>query len=530
MIRKISDWFMTHRLPIIVMASVIVAVTTYMLVLPAFTLTFEKAKDQGGISVTSVESKSENSKDSQAAAPAEDDESESSAAASDEEPGKDSGADQSKDEGKDSSENENKDNEAETEEANNKAETTQNNQVGQKEDSDAEETDEEEPEYKDMVLSYDLNDKEKVTVKIGKDAKVPEGATLEVSELLTEIDAQEARKEAFERGSEIDITEITQNDYDNYVDESEKALGWDKGNVSNARLLDIKIVDKDGNKVKIAAPVDVRIELADTEDKTELNVVHFEDGSEKGDKIDNDTKTINEGQAVEFEADGFSVYAVIEPNSDPNARMALEFYSGNTKITTLYVKNDDTRDELEYIVYDPGAGMLQPGELFVGWILDKEDYTSADLADVMNIDQIRDWAEEEDITETEGGPEVHKLYAAICKLYQVNYYDDDDEDNPTQLGKVGVPVKSSEYGTASVQYKVNMAYTPKDDVHKFEGWILNPDSDDNVTDPDPIPADRNFTNGTTIAIKGDVNFTVNAPEGKWLIFDEPELSQVYGHS
>ena len=702
MIRKISDWFMTHRLPIIVMASVIVIITTYMLVLPAFTLTFEKAKEQGGISVDSLQSRSEDSKSAQAEAPAKDsDESESSAAVSDEEPGKDSGADQSKDEGKDSSEDESKDSgadqskdsEAKAENTDEKSEAAQEGKDEQKEDNETEdndeEEDEEEPEYKEMVLSSVLNDKEKVTVKISKDAKVPEGSSLVVSELLAGKDAQKAKKEISEEESKADVTEITQSEYDSYINESEKVLGWDDKSAANARMLDIKIVDKDGKKVKIAAPVDVkielldegknndlsivhfadveykaakeenntddqakgefksrdevirsgeiqaadaskvqdliahsgklsfeadgfsvyvivgttiektilasdgnnykisvtygsdtgipvnadldveeltkdisdydsyvkrtedaigveegsasyirlfdikivnkddhsikyqpvegttvdvRIELADAEDREELNVVHFADGSEKGEKLNNNTESINEGQAVEFEADGFSVYAVVDGSTDDHARMKVEFYSEGNLIATMYVKNGDTANELETILYDPGVGDLEQDEVFDGWILDKPEYTTADLNNAMTIADIRQWAEGLQITEGD----THRFDAAICKLYKITYKDDDG----TVLGLDSIPVIADDYGsaTAPAVYTVSMAYTPKDDVHNFEGWKLDAGSVPNVTSA--IPEDRIYENDNTISIKGDISFTVNAPEGRWLVFDE----------
>ena len=53
--------------------------------------------------------------------------------------------------------------------------------------------------------------------------------------------------------------------------------------------------------------MEVKIELADAEDGKDLSVVHFADGSEEGDKVSADI----DGQSVEFTADGFSVYAVV---------------------------------------------------------------------------------------------------------------------------------------------------------------------------------------------------------------------------
>ena len=82
------------------------------------------------------------------------------------------------------------------------------------------------------------------------------------------------------------------------------------------RLFDIRIVDGNGDKIEITAPVEVKIELADREEGPELNVVHFADGKETGDLLENIEITgpeePGEGYAVSFEADGFSVYALVE--------------------------------------------------------------------------------------------------------------------------------------------------------------------------------------------------------------------------
>ena len=326
-----------------------------------------------------------------------------------------------------------------------------------------------------------------VSVTYGPEAKIPENSGLEVSEILE-----------------------TSEEYREYVARTESALGMGEGTAGYIRLFDIKI-EKDGEKIQPAdgTTVDVKIELKDAQADS-LSVVHFADESDTGSVVQS---TETEGQTVSFAADGFSVYAVVDEGSTgDNARMTVEFYSKGTKIASMYVKNGDMADELEYILYDPGAGTLGSGELFGGWILDKPngEYTTADISEAMTIDQVRTWAES--LTITEG--EKHRLDAAICKLYQITYKDTDG----TVLGMDSVPVKAEQYGEDAVGATVKMAYTPKDDIHKFEGWTLDETSVSNVTSA--IPTDRIYQNDESITIKGDVSFTVNAPEGNWLIFDE----------
>ncbi|MBR6114865.1 MAG: InlB B-repeat-containing protein, partial [Oscillospiraceae bacterium] len=315
--------------------------------------------------------------------------------------------------------------------------------------------------------------------------------------------------------AKLEITEVQGRDYHNYISRSADYLDRDVGSIGYVKFLDISIVHG-GKHLQPQAPVNVEIKLLDAAGASDLKVIHF------GSKTEEVPCTVD-GDTLTFEATGFSVYAVIEPSSGDNARMALDFYSGTTKIATMYVKNDDTAEELETIIYDPGAGSLGQGELFIGWIQDNQNFTTADLGSVLTIDEIREWAAAQQITEN--NPMTHHRFdAAICKLYTITYKDLDNETGYTGqvVGMQAVPVKSSEYGTAYASHTVFMGYTPADDVHVFEGWILDQESVDNVEDNEqhPIPADRIYENNDPISIKGDIVFHVNAPKGAWLIFDE----------
>ena len=149
------------------------------------------------------------------------------------------------------------------------------------------------------VLASDGNNYH-ITVTCGSDAGVPAGATLAVEEILP---PQEG-------------TDAAPTPYETYVAQVESALGWEFGSTTYARLFDIKIVDKNGNKVEIAAPVDVRIELADKSDdeSTTTQVVHFADDADVPDVVWDATV---DGDAVSFAAESFSVYAIEEEDHEP---------------------------------------------------------------------------------------------------------------------------------------------------------------------------------------------------------------------
>ena len=336
----------------------------------------------------------------------------------------------------------------------------------------------------------------KISVTYDADAKIPEGAKLSVSEI----------------GSD-------ESGYDDYVAKSEDVLGMDKGSAGYARLFDIKIVDKDGDKVKIQAPVDVKIELEDKGEKGKTKVVHFTDKKAKGDVVDN-VKV--DGRNISFAAEGFSVYAVVE-EGDPtaHARMTVKFYGKDqsSEIAEIYVKNGDTLEEMQTIIYDPGAGELGTGDFFMGWTFDK-DYT----ADIMNapydpedapnglmtIDDVRSWAADKSITEGE----TVNIYAVILKNYTVTYLDDKE----ISLGSETAYYRE---GDAAASFKINKTYTPADDTHSFEGWNVKEGAEHVVSATySGSAATPPYKMNTVLDIDGDVTLIAHLEEGQWLVFDE----------
>ena len=113
--------------------------------------------------------------------------------------------------------------------------------------------------------------------------------------------------------AELSVEEISENsgEYEKLLARTEETIGKDK-DIAFAKFFDIKIIDADGEKVTIQAPVDVEIRLTDEDDviKSEENmqVVHFADGKKKGDVVEDFDV---EGSTVSFSADGFSAYAIV---------------------------------------------------------------------------------------------------------------------------------------------------------------------------------------------------------------------------
>ena len=136
----------------------------------------------------------------------------------------------------------------------------------------------------------------KIELQYNADAGIPDDAELVVSELT-------------EGYSVYGLS------YDEYVAFTENALGLTEGSAQYIRLFDIKIVDANGEKVELAAPVEVRIELADMEAASyNTQIVHFADEAEIPDVLENVevAEAEEEGTTLTFEADGFSVYGIVD--------------------------------------------------------------------------------------------------------------------------------------------------------------------------------------------------------------------------
>ena len=126
-----------------------------------------------------------------------------------------------------------------------------------------------------------------ITVNYNAEAGVPEGATLEV-------------------------TEVTENsegyDYESYVEKTAEAVKSDVDNLDYVKLFDIKILDQDGNKAVLTGPVDVQITLLDQDIDEKAQVVHFADGAEQGDLV---SQVDVAEETVSFATQEFSVYAIV---------------------------------------------------------------------------------------------------------------------------------------------------------------------------------------------------------------------------
>lgn len=218
-----------------------------------------------------------------------------------------------------------------------------------------------------------------------------------------------------------------------------------------------------------------------------------------------DTKVLTE---VEFKSNEFSIYIVA--GSEETKRVKVIFKNGNTEIASMYVKQND---DMEQVIYDPGVGEQPDGTVFKGWknVSDTEE-------NLLTIEQVRDEVTGMLPPENDGEEVVYQ--AVFTSGYTITYVD----EKGTSLGQHIVEYPAGATGDAlNVDYTINMAYTPEDDEHNFEGWFITEASSANVVkingEDYTYSAGTPYDNGTKMTIKGSVTLSVNSPKGHWLVYE-----------
>ena len=309
------------------------------------------------------------------------------------------------------------------------------------------------------------------------------------------VDAPEG---AFPEGTEMKVSAV----YDkNILNTATDAV---EGEAQAVAAVDISFYYND-EEIEPKKEINVKLYNESIADADEISVVHI-DNDGGANVVGSDVN----GSAVEFSSDSFSVYVIVGSSSD-DCRLEVRFYNGTTLVDSMLVKKDDN---MATVLYDPGVGTLEDGTIFKGWT-QTENYTSKTTG--LTIEQVRTEVSGMLPPATDGT--VVSYYAIIFDGYEISYLD----TTGASLGKDYVEVTAKDYGVA-VDYTVNMAYTPADDEHDFQGWYVDDTTAANIVG---YTADTAYLNNTTIQITGNVIFKVNAPEGHWLIFKENGKGATY---
>ena len=314
---------MNFKSLVVTLAAIVVFTTTYLLILPAFTLDKDEAVEQGGIDVAveqTVETADEEAPAEQAEEPAAEQKESADAVTEAEEP---------------------------TAKEEVKEEVKEETASPKQEDSDVKEEKKEDKEEvkllskkKELTAEKEKTDNFTISAVVDKDAKVPEDVFLQATELTKDI-------EDF--------------DYNSYYKDSLKALKKDSSVVKGIKTIkfyDISLeAESQDESVEPKAAVNVKIAYEDglkVKDADNIRIVHFaeqKDGEVKAEVLDSKENkvetTVNrksEMTEASFDTEGFSVFAVAEVETVTEQTVTA---SGETVKVTVEVtdKNDVARLE-----------------------------------------------------------------------------------------------------------------------------------------------------------------------------------------
>ncbi|MBQ3620804.1 MAG: hypothetical protein II940_03920, partial [Methanosarcinaceae archaeon] len=234
-----------------------------------------------------------------------------------------------------------------------------------------------------------------------------------------------------------------------------------EGNVGQENMLAVDItflcvIDGVEKEIEPALPINVSIQNDLVRKNNGTKVFHLNDAGDA--TMVDSSSDINAG-LTSFESDAFSIYVVVNEGED--ARLLVHFAQPDgSEIASMYVKKDDN---MEQVLYDPGAGTLADGVYFRGWTKD-ENYTPSTAA--WTIQDVRNDCANITAEGVDEGDAV-TYYAMLFKAYRITYL---DEKN-ISLGEAEVIFRAD--STETIQpYTVSMGYTPQDDEHHFEGWHI----------------------------------------------------------
>ena len=235
---------------------------------------------------------------------------------------------------------------------------------------------------------------------------------------------------AFPEGTVMNITEAEDSAVQAAADAAE-------ADVKDVKAVDISFSVND-EEIEPAVAINVSLEV-DLEDEAaeDAVVVHVAD-DEKTEVIEDTTV---EEQQISFEADAFSVYAIVTPEK----RTTYEFYNGDTLVETQIVKEGDTLVEPAVPEGD--------GE-FLGWYVGEEKLTFGQVS----------------LDDTTKGTTI-RVDAKFNGTVYVTFYDAD--------GTTVVAVKKVENGSVTT---TDVTAQPAAAGQAFDGWTTTQGGSEKVGD------------------------------------------------
>ena len=279
--------------------------------------------------------------------------------------------------------------------------------------------------------------------------------------------------------------------------------------VSGTVLTAVDITFMNGNmEVQPNGSVKVQIASDALAGMDDLSVVHLDvdadelEGDEQAELIDN-AQTNNEG--VLFSARHFSVYAVIDPETEGDrARLTVNFWDDNGDLITYAIVTPRGIDLVDQTIPDPVVNQSQGTKQFCGWVIENPDYTSEDITGDHTINYVRDEvrARLSDTEKPVQEGDVMNVYSMYFNYFIVSFA---NEDGDVMVHADAVYTRDSAYN-----YTIPISYTPVDtSSFRFTGWDMVNDNSNKL-----------YQSGEPASITSDTVFRARVQKGQWIEFRE----------
>ena len=243
-------------------------------------------------------------------------------------------------------------------------------------------------------------------------------------------------------------------------------------------------------------------------------VVHVPDEepavAERIEPLPEDEEALRMGDQVAFEAENFSVYAVIDGGEQSNITLTVEFYDRGELINKQVVRKDQI-DRMDAPIFDPGVPSITDQESFEGWYLgETANYTESSVG--YDVDTLNAYIKDTYTDMTSSA--TIKLHAMVYNVRYAIYHDQAGAVLKTQ--SFHVPAT----GNPTAQVTISMPYVGFMDGQNFVGWILEEYVEGKGDYP--LYADevgQVYKNDTTYTLTDTVQLYPYLRTGNWMIFD-----------
>lgn len=270
---------------------------------------------------------------------------------------------------------------------------------------------------------------------------------------------------------------------------------------------------KDGAELEPARKVSVRIALDAIQSAKNPAVVHVKDDGSFEYVSSSVVTTRGKADAIEFEADSFSVYAVVGGEGG-SSTLTITFYArenGSTgdwkPINKQIIRQDQLLDDSNLNpIFDPGVPNISTTESFEGWYLGTANDGSYSESDTgVSVAEINAYYKANVPT----ADTTAHYYAMVYPVLYVVYHD--------QNGAVLMTESYHKNGSNEASVTINWPYVPFTGGYTFTGWT--PDIVGKGDAPTYSANPTVYQNGQSYTISATLNLYPYVQEGHWITFD-----------